>query len=60
MSEPREYRICWEIDVTAESPEEAVRQAVEYLAPLEPTRWCYQAVDTLTGEVSKHEGEELF
>lgn len=60
MTEPREFRVSWEIEVDAATPEEAIRVAVKWLAPKEPGRWCYQAIDTEKGEVSKHEGEDLF
>ena len=59
-NEYKEYRVSWEIDVSAQAPEEAARQAVNYLAPMEPGRWCYMVRDNETGEVSKHEGEDLF
>ena len=60
MTEETEYRVIWEIDVPAESPEEAVRRAVGYLEPIEPARWCYLVHNFQTGEVSSHEGESLF
>jgi hypothetical protein len=55
----KEFRVSWEIDTLAESPEEAVRQAVSYLEPREPSRWCYDVVDQETGEASRHEGEDV-
>lgn len=55
-----EYRVTWEIEVTAESEQEAVKLAVKWLAPQEPTRWAYQAQDCATGELLTLEGEDLF
>lgn len=60
MSKEKLYLVAWEIDAPATSPEEAVKTAVEWLVPQEPARWCYSAQDLKTGEVSKHEGEDLF
>ena len=60
MTEQREYLVTWDIEVNASSPEDAVRLAVKWLEPKEPTRWCYQVINTENGEVSKHEGEDLF
>lgn len=60
MTEFKEYRITWEIDVIAETPEEAVKQAIRFLEPIEPARWCYLAQDFKTGEVSRHEGQDLY
>lgn len=54
------YRVNWEIDIPADSSEEAVKQAVAYLAPMEPARWAYLAQNHATGEVITHEGEDLF
>ena len=57
--EEKEYRVSWEIDVSAENPEEAVMLAVGWLGPIQPGRWCY----TVTGEDGGRkaiEGEELF
>jgi hypothetical protein len=55
----KSFRVRWEIDICAATPEEAVRQAVDWLAPMEPGRWCYQAVDTESGTETLHEGREL-
>lgn len=60
MTEERLYRVIWEIDIPALTPEQAVVIAVNYLGPMEPARWCYSTRDRETGEVKKHEGEELF
>jgi len=60
MSEEKLYLVAWEIEIPAATPEEAIRTAVKWLVPQEPTRWCYSAQDTETGKVSKHEGEDLF
>lgn len=60
MTEQREYRVSWDIEVSASSPEDAVRLVVKWLEPKEPARWCYQVIDTEKGEVSKHEGQDLF
>ena len=60
MNEEKLYRISWEIDIPAETPEQAIKQAMHYLSPLEPARWCYSAINQETGEATKHEGQELF
>ena len=60
MTEEKLYRISWEIDMPGDTPAEAIKQAMRYLAPLEPARWCYSAINRETGEVTKHEGQELF
>ena len=55
----REFRVSWEIDVSAENPEQAVKLAMDWLEPKEPGRWSY----TVAGEDGNHiaiEGEELF
>ena len=59
MSTEKLYRISWEIDMPGVTPEEAIKKAMHYLAPLEPARWCYSAINRETGEVTKHEGQEL-
>ena len=46
--------------MTAETPEEAVKQAIRFLEPIEPARWCYLAQDFKSGEVSRHEGQDLY
>ena len=55
-----EYRVAWEIDIPAESPKDAIKQAMAYLKPKEPARWCYSVQNHATGKVSKHEGEDVF
>jgi hypothetical protein len=54
------YRVAWEIDMAADSPQEAIKKAMSYLAPLEPARWCYSVRNHENGKESRHEGEELF
>jgi hypothetical protein len=58
--EEQEYQVSWEIDISAESPEQAALLAIDYLAPMEPARWCYQVTDRGTGETISLEGEDLY
>ncbi len=55
-----EYLVSWEIDIPADSPEQAVKTAIKWLKPKEPIRWAYQAQDSATGETVTLEGEDLF
>ena len=36
-----EYRVIWEIDVDAESPKEAIKEAVAILQPIDPAKWVW-------------------
>lgn len=55
----KEYRVSWEIDISAGNPEEAVMLAVGWLDPMEPGRWSYTVTSEDGGPLAI-EGEELF
>lgn len=57
MAYEREYRVTWEIDVSADTPADALERALSVLAPAEPGRWSYTVTDNETGE-SAHLGLE--
>ncbi len=61
MAYEREYRVTWEIDVSADTPADAIERALQMLAPADPGRWTYKVQDHETGEVVQvdPEGEEV-
>jgi hypothetical protein len=61
--EMKRYLVIWEIDIEADSAEEAVREAVELLDETEAAIWTFVAVDDETKErttVELVEPENLF
>ena len=54
------FLVSWGIELNACSPEEAVRLAVDWLSPKDPTRWCYSVINYQSGEPMSLEGEDLF
>lgn len=61
MAYEREYRVTWEIDVSADTPRDAIERAMILLGPADPGRWTYTVQDNETGELVQvdPEGEEV-
>lgn len=55
----KDYRVVWEIDIHADTPEEAAREVVDCLRTEPPSKWCHKVIDKETKREVLLMGEEV-